>query len=600
MPRAKTCLTVLLILYSSSLTKDYKGAEYRTIEAFVYGRFEARYKAPVGSGMLASFFTYHEITSSTTWNEIDFEILGRYHDDVQVTSIGPGQKIRNSHQFVKFDPHADFHVYAFEWTPDYIAWFIDGSEVYRQAQDHIQDFQYPQKIMMNIWNPTWAPWAGHWDDRILPLFAYYDWVAYYSYTPDSGSYGTDNNFTLQWKDEFDAWDQTRWQKATHTWAGNGCDFMPENVVFKDGLMILCLTNSSALGHVDKTPPAMLWSRAHKSEVLSHFSEEIDQVSAEMRSNYAIAGVTVVGARLLEDHRTVQLTVDGMAADKNYNLIALNIKDRSPLANRMTGQVLAIHRGKPLAFPVKINVGGDAYADYLPDQEWGPTVEYGHMDGYQGTYAGTLDIAGTDEDSLYQSELHELVIYNIRVPNGDYRVKLKIAENNFKEAGKRLYDIFVEGVQVADDLDVFQTAGANTAYELTAESVTVSDGILDIHFTNLWNFSLLNGLVVEQLSVQGIEGRERTPERFGVQQNYPNPFNATTMIGYDLPSDGETRVTIYDLLGRNRAVVQDGFQRAGSHTIQWTANVPSGVYFYRMEYSNKDRHFSDVKKLLVMK
>ena len=47
----------LLLLNSLSLGKDYKGGELRTKEAYVYGRFETRYKPPLGSGMLASLFT---------------------------------------------------------------------------------------------------------------------------------------------------------------------------------------------------------------------------------------------------------------------------------------------------------------------------------------------------------------------------------------------------------------------------------------------------------------------------------------------------------------------------------------------------------------
>ena len=99
MKRILCCFTVLLFCYEClSFGKDYKGAEYRTKEAYIYGRFEVRYKPPKGDGFLASFFAYHEISSSIEWNEIDFEILGRYDHDVLVTSIGPGQKTRNSHQ----------------------------------------------------------------------------------------------------------------------------------------------------------------------------------------------------------------------------------------------------------------------------------------------------------------------------------------------------------------------------------------------------------------------------------------------------------------------------------------------------------------------
>lgn len=87
---------------------------------------------------------------------------------------------------------------------------------------------------MNIWNPQYENWAGKFYPESLPAFAFYDWVSYYTYTPGSGNYGTDNNFTFSWIDNFDSWDTTKWDKATHTFPGNNCDFIQENAVFQDG------------------------------------------------------------------------------------------------------------------------------------------------------------------------------------------------------------------------------------------------------------------------------------------------------------------------------------------------------------------------------
>ena len=59
----------------------------------------------------------------------------------------------SSNEPISFNQYDDFHTYAFEWTPDYIAWFIDGEEVYKQTEEHVQTVNRAQKIMMNIWNP---------------------------------------------------------------------------------------------------------------------------------------------------------------------------------------------------------------------------------------------------------------------------------------------------------------------------------------------------------------------------------------------------------------------------------------------------------------
>lgn len=370
----RTKVTFIFVFFSvlfgfvlSVSAKNYKGAELRTKEAYLYGRFEVRYKASAGNGLVSTFFTYHELQSTSEWNEIDIEIHGRYMDDVQLTTITPNQIPHLRHQFVNFNPHLDFHTYAFEWTPDYVAWFIDDIEVYRQTEEHIKTLTRPQKIMMNIWNPIHENWVGKWDERILPRFAYYDFVSYSSYTPGSGNTGTDNNFTIEWKDEFDFWNQNRWEKATHTFSGNNCDFVPENVVFKDGQMILCLTNSTDLGYKDQTKPAALWARADQDKIIVRFSEEIDKNSAERTSNYIVSGVVINKATLLKDERTVELSVTGLQLSEAYNLFVLGIKDNFPGNNSLIGQSLKIEMPAPLAFPIKINVGGSTYLDYLPDQ-----------------------------------------------------------------------------------------------------------------------------------------------------------------------------------------------------------------------------------------
>ncbi|MDW7679221.1 MAG: family 16 glycosylhydrolase [bacterium] len=589
---------LLLLAQVAGVAKDYKGAEYRTKESYIYGRFEARYKPPRGNGIISSFFTYHEITSTNEWNEIDFEILGRYDHDVLVTSIAPGQKWRNSHQYVHFNTHDDFHNYAFEWTPDYIAWFIDGDEVYRQTQEHIAEFRYGQKIMMNLWISNWEPWVGHFDERVLPLFAYYDWISYASYTPGSGNTGTDDNFTFQWKDELDYWDQNRWDKATHTFGGNLVDFTPENIVFNDGVMILCLTKPSPLGYVDQSPPAVLWNRALQNTIQVGFSEPVEPSSAQKISNYLISGLTISEAKLLADQRTVELTVPDLDPQNSYSLIMLGVKDNSPAQNMMVGQNVQLNIAQPLTFPVKINVGGDAYGDYLADQIWSPELEYGHQDGYSYTWPGSIDIIGTEDDAVYLSELQEVVEYKIRVPNGLYKITLMIAENRFFESGKRIFDIFIEGNKVVSDLDLVQEVGTYTACQVVADNVEIKDEMIDIHLTNLWNYSLLNGIIVEQIDTGIDDDRsESIPHQFQLSQNYPNPFNSVTTINYQLPEDCHVMLKVFNAMGQEVITLVNKKQKAGYYSIHWNVRqAASGLYFYWI----KANEFSKVCKTILLR
>jgi len=577
---------LVLLLVSPGRGKNYKGAELRTRESYLYGRFEVRYKASAGEGHVSTFFTYNDIDPTESWNEIDIEIHGRYTDDVQITTITPRQMIHLRHQWVPFNPHLDFHLYAIEWTPDYVAWFIDGEEVYRQTEEHVLTLRRPQKIMMNIWNPAYHDWVGPWCDQILPRFAYYDYVSYASYTPGAGDTGTGHNFTHQWTDHFDSWDQQRWEKATHTFPGNDCDFVPENVVFKDGLMILCLTDPANLGYVDKKPPAVLWARQEGDKILVRFSEEVDKQSAERVSNFLLPGASIIGASLGEDLRTVTLTTQGSQSGGG-TLVVMGVKDRAPLANTLVGQTVNLIVGAPLRFPIKVNVGGEAFQDFLPDQAWNERSEYGYTDGKKVQEDASLPIANTELDPVYRAQRRGLVRYLVRVPSGCYRVTLLFAETRFQAATQRRFDVVVEGRVVAENLDIAAQAGACTAMELVVEDIRVEDGVLDVHFAAGRDSTLLCGLVVEEMPSAVPPEHGYHPLSVPHCSICPNPFLPPTVIHYGVPGQAHVRLAIYDTLGRLVRSLVEGQESGGSHVLSWDGTtgegqlLPSGVYFLRL-------------------
>ena len=125
--RALLFSLILMILSGPGYGKDFRGGELRTVESVRYGRFEVRMKSAAGSGIVSSFFTYRDFTSggAENWNEIDWEYLGLYDDKVQTNYITQYHWDHVGMISVNFNPHEDFHVYAFEWTPDYLAFFID-------------------------------------------------------------------------------------------------------------------------------------------------------------------------------------------------------------------------------------------------------------------------------------------------------------------------------------------------------------------------------------------------------------------------------------------------------------------------------------------
>jgi hypothetical protein len=75
--------------------------------------------------------------------------------------------------------------------------------------------------------------------------------------------------------------------------------------------------------------------------------------------------------------------------------------------------------------------------------------------------------------------------------------------------------------------------------------------------------------------------------FALSQNSPNPFNPMTSISYSLPQATHARLTVYDIVGREVAVLVDRVESDGGHTVSWNgtdaagAQLPSGVYIYRL-------------------
>ena len=82
--------------------------------------------------------------------------------------------------------------------------------------------------------------------------------------------------------------------------------------------------------------------------------------------------------------------------------------------------------------------------------------------------------------------------------------------------------------------------------------------------------------------------ESAPSAFRVHPPCPNPFNPSTAIRYEVPFECHVRLVVFDILGREIAVLHDGIASAGIHDAVWNGtdtngkNVSSGVYLYRYE------------------
>ena len=95
----------------------------------------------------------------------------------------------------------------------------------------------------------------------------------------------------------------------------------------------------------------------------------------------------------------------------------------------------------------------------------------------------------------------------------------------------------------------------------------------------------------------IEVEVLNPDKFELNQNYPNPFNPITSIKFSLPSAGNVKLSVYNLLGQEVQTLINGFKEAGIHTVNFEAkNLNSGIYLYKLEANG----LTSVKKMTLLK
>lgn len=134
-------------------------------------------------------------------------------------------------------------------------------------------------------------------------------------------------------------------------------------------------------------------------------------------------------------------------------------------------------------------------------------------------------------------------------------------------------------------------GMTKIYNLLQEEDQVPIEVANDTLTN----AKING--ISYGSLVSVPSSKTWYSSFELYQNYPNPFNPVTVIQYNLKTESEVSLILYNILGQMASILDSGLKYAGTHKITFDGNsLSSGIYYYRLQSGQ----FIESKKLVLIK
>jgi hypothetical protein len=160
-----------------------------------------------------------------------------------------------------------------------------------------------------------------------------------------------------------------------------------------------------------------------------------------------------------------------------------------------------------------------------------------------------------------------------VNNQGFEVERRTEATEYRTIG------FVEGAGTITEPRNYSFADRNV------ENSTYIYRLKQIDFNGTYEYS--NEIEVDAIGLMS----------FNLEQNYPNPFNPTTNIKFSVPEAGNIKLSVYNVVGEEVAVLVNGFTEVGIFDVSFDAsNLPSGVYLYKLQSANS----TQTKKMMLLK
>jgi len=198
--------------------------------------------------------------------------------------------------------------------------------------------------------------------------------------------------------------------------------------------------------------------------------------------------------------------------------------------------------------------------YIEDGASDPVIAYCNIEGGKDSIGGPG--AGTYDTGLYENNIDAHPLY-VDTASGNYRL---LDTSPCVGAGSDSMEIAAVWYRAP----VYDIGGLTRPYPAGTRP-------------DMGAYESLRGDPLE-----GVIDERTLPSTFVLYQNYPNPFNPTTAIRYQLPAAGDVKLTVYDILGQEVAVLVDERRDAGVHEVVFDGRgFASGMYLYRMKVRRLD-------------
>jgi hypothetical protein len=249
----------------------------------------------------------------------------------------------------------------------------------------------------------------------------------------------------------------------------------------------------------------------------------------------------------------------------------------------------------------------------------------NFDIYSLAVSGTNIIAGTALNGVYistnngsnwtQTTLNNQTIQSLLVNGNDiyagtyYSAGIYKSTNNGATwnrnglTNRSIYSFALYGNNIiagSDGYGVFVSSNNDTNWVQRNEGLVGMERVYGLCILNNYIFAAtdyseyIRGLS-EFIGIKQIS--EQVPGHFSLSQNYPNPFNPSTKIRFDIPKQALTRITVFDILGREVKTLVNEELNAGKYEVDFNASAySSGLYFYRIEAGD----YVEVKKMVLVK